>query len=261
MMRPKYFFSLVLFFFPVGLVAQDPVACAMRTTVWSDEAVRSEGIGWSAFTRQFYCVSNWNVSGVSVDYSKANGQSAILFCRDGIPGFSWYHLYLSHFMNFKRFGGMLQLRFSVIDLADPPLVFRLGGNVRTTWSMSPTLELQIGIYDFTGWIFPSAGIARGDPAMQFLLLHEPGRLIGLTTGFQLSRSQFGPVTAGVRVNVSDGLGLIAFMDVLPFGLSIGITYQLNGYGIKGWLEHRNGMGLTPMVEISSKREAMSKPPG
>ncbi len=147
---------------------------------------------------------------------------------------------------------MLQLRFSLVDLKDRPSVFRLGGNIRTTWSMSQTLMLQLSIYDFTSWVLPVAAIARGDPAMQFLLFHEPGRLIGLVTGFRISRSQFGPVTAGIRVNINDQIGLTGLFDVLPFGISLGINYRLKGYIIRGWMEHRNGMGLTPMMEVEGR---------
>ncbi|TSA36764.1 MAG: hypothetical protein D4R64_06925 [Porphyromonadaceae bacterium] len=250
-MRPICFITLVLFLAPVRLVAQDPMATAMRTTDWPAALKAGDGIGWSVFSKQYYFVSNWNATGLSVDYTSAMGQSAALICRDGIPGFSWYHLYLSHYGQFKKISGMLQLRFSLIDLKDRPTVFRLGGNIRTTWSMSQTLMLQVSLYDFTGWILPVTAIARGDPAMQFLLFHEPGRLIGLASGFQVSRAQFGPVTAGIRVNINDQIGLIGLFDVLPFGITLGVGWKLKGYRINGWIEHRNGIGLTPMVEISS----------
>lgn len=248
-MRPICYFTLMAFVVPVKLFAQDPMATALRTTDWPEDAKVGEGIGWSVFSKQYYCVSNWNATGLSVDYTSGMSQSAALICRDGIPGFSWYHLYLSHYGRFKKISGMLQLRFSLIDLKDQPLVFRLGGNIRTTWSMSQTIMLQVSIFDFTGWMLPATAIARGDPAMQFLLFHEPGRLISLATGFSISRSQFGPVITGIRVNMNDQIGLIGLFDVLPFGISLGINYQLNGYALNGWLEHRNGMGLTPVVQI------------
>ncbi|MCX6225701.1 MAG: hypothetical protein NTV01_13285 [Bacteroidia bacterium] len=251
-MRLICFSILIGFLVPVCLIAQDPVATAIGTTVWPAAATADQGIGWSVFSKQYYCVSNWNATGLSVDYTTSTGQSAALVCRDGIPGFSWYHLYLSHYRQFKKISGMLQLRFSLIDLKDRPPVFRLGGNILATWSMNQTIMLQVSIYDFPGWIIPATAIARGDPAMQFLLFHEPGRLIGLATGFRVSRCQFGPVTAGIRVNVYDQIGLIGLFDVLPFGISFGISYQLRGYVFKGWLEQRNGMGVTPIMEVGSR---------
>lgn len=249
MMRPICFFTLMVFVVPVKLFSQDPMATALRTTDWPAALKVSEGVGWSVFSKQYYCVSNWNATGLSVDYASDMGQSAALICRDGIPGFSWYHLYLSHYRQFKKISGILQLRFSLIDLKDQPLVFRLGGNICTTWSMSQTIMLQVSIFDFTGWMLPATAIARGDPAMQFLLFHEPGRLISLAMGFQVSQSQFGPVTTGIRVNINDQIGLIGFLDVLPFGISLGINWKLKGYRVSGWIEHQNGMGMTPLVQI------------
>ncbi len=46
MMRPICFLSLILCAVQVPLIAQDPVAAAMRTTEWPDAAEVGEGIGW-----------------------------------------------------------------------------------------------------------------------------------------------------------------------------------------------------------------------
>jgi hypothetical protein len=251
MMRPIVFFTLMVLVAREPLLSQDPVATAFRITEWTGAVKVDKNIGWSVFSRQYYCLSNWNASGLSVSYTSNAGQSSALVCRDGIPGYSWYHLYLSHYRHFKNISGMLQLRFSVIDLKDNRMVFRLGGNIRTGWSISQILLLQVSIYDFTGWILPSTAIARGDPAMEFLLFHEPGRLIGLAAGFQVSRSQFGPVRAAIRVNINDEIGVVGLFDVLPFGISLGINWKLKGYKVMGWLEHRTGVGSTPMMIISN----------
>jgi hypothetical protein len=250
MMRPICLSLLILLMTPLLLVAQDPVATALRTTVWPGMVKVADGLGWSVFSRQYYCVSNWNASGVSVDYSHGKGQSTALLYRDGIPGFSWYHLYVSHFRQFDKISGMLQLRFSWMDIHNRPAVFRLGGNIRATWSMNQTMLLQVSIYDFTGWIVPEVPIARGDPSMQFVLCQQPGRLIGLATGFRLSRAQFGPVTTGIRMNISDQISLTGFLDILPVGISFGICWAVKGYSAKGWLDHHHGPGLTPLIQIS-----------
>lgn len=252
-MRPNCLLSLLIFAIPVKVAAQDPVATAMRTVAWPDPVQAEEGIGWSVFSKQYYCVSNWNATGLTFAYTSGAGQSAAMICRDGIPGFSWYHVYLSHLRQFRKLTGMLQLRFSLIDRKDRPPVFRLGGNILASWTMSQALVLQVSVYDLTGWFLPEKAIARGDPAMQFLLFHEPGRLIGLTAGIRMSRSRFGPVAAGIRVNVNDQIGLTGFFDVLPFGVSIGINWMLKGYMLKSWIGQRNGMGVTPMVEVGREK--------
>lgn len=251
-MRPICFYSWILILIPAGVFAQNPVSTATRTIIWPGLSKESEGTGWRLFSKQYYCVSNWNASGISFDYASGSGRSSVLVCRDGIPGFCWYHLFVSHYRKFNGIAGMLQLRFSLIGLKNGPPVFRLGGNILTSFSISPTLILQTSMYDFPGWILNKTAATRGDPAMHILLFNEPGRLIGLATGFRISQSQFGPVTAGIRVKPNDQMSLIWFFHALPFGMSIGINWNFNGYILNGWLEHRNGLGLSPMVEISGE---------
>lgn len=257
-MRPIYFFILMGLPVPATLIAQSPVALAMRTAHWPIAATATatatatpadNGIGWSVFSKQYYCVSNWNATGLSVDYQSGPGQTALLLCRDGIQGFSWYHLNLSHYRQFKKFSAMLQLRFSLIDLKDRPMVFRLGGNISTGWDINQTLMLRVNLYDFTGWMLPGAAMTKGDPAMQFMLFQEPGRLIGLAGGFRISPFAFGPVTGGIRVYPDDRIALMGLFEVLPFGVSLGISWRINGLIFKGWLGHNNGLGVTPMVEL------------
>ncbi len=252
-MRPIFFFTLLIFVLQSQLEAQDPVSAALRIREWPLAEREPEGIGWTAFSRQYYCISNWNASGLSVRYASGAGHSAAVVFRDGIPGFSWYHLYLSHFRQFSKFGGILQFRFSMIDLKDHPPVFRLGGNIRTIWTISETMKLQVSIYDFPGWILPGTTLVRGDPAMEFMLFGDPGRLMGMAAGFRISGAHFGPVTAGVRMKVNDRVGLTTMLDVLPFGVALGISYQLKGYRVKGWMDQRHGLGVTPLVEIVTRR--------
>ena len=247
-MRQIYFYTLILLAAPAWLPAQDPVAAAMRNAVWPDAGAAGKGFSWSLFSRQYYSISNWNATGLSAGYTSGFGYSSVVVIRDGIPGYSWYHLLLSHNRQFDKISCMLQLRFSMIRLKEQSPVFRLGGNINLTWLMSPMLKLHFTIYDFPGWLFPS-NATRGDPAMEFFLFHEPGRLIGLMAGFQISQLQFGPVTSGIRININDQVGLTGLFNVLPFGVSFGISWQLNGFRFNGWLEQRNGLGVTPMMQV------------
>jgi hypothetical protein len=251
-MRPICFFVLIMGCGTPALVAQDPIFTSLRIPGWPETSVHIKGYGWSVFSRQYYSVSNWNVTGGLIRYSSGNGEESALICRDGIPGFSWYHLYLSHYQKIKQISGFLQLRFSLIDLIDRPGVFRIGGNMSIAWSLNPVLEMRIRLYDFPGWLFPGTPIARGDPGFECLLFHEPGRMIGLATGFAMGPSHFGPVRAGIRMNISNQFGLQGMIDVLPLGFSFGMTYQIGNCMTSGWIDHRSGPGLTPMIIVGSK---------
>lgn len=243
-------FALLILSLTTRILAQNPSSLLLRTTCWPEDAKPREGLCWGMFSKQYFCLSDWNASGLSVDYSAGSGATAAWICRDGISGFSWYHLYLSHERKFKKVSGILQIRFSLTDMKGRPPAFRLGGNIRTTWSLSQTLRLQVSLYDFPGWLLPATAIAGGDPVMQFQLFHDTGRQAGLTAGLRISRLQAGPLTLGIRVNMYDRIGLTGLFDVLPFGLMIGINYRLKRYDLKGWLGQGNGMGLTPLLEIS-----------
>ncbi len=231
------------------LNGQQSAAIAMRMPVWPVKANPSTGIGWSLFSRQYYGTSNWNASGITIRYCSLAGETSALLCRDGIPGFTWYHLYFSHYRKFKDISALLQLRFSLIGLKDRPPGFRPGGNLFVEWWVSETVTLQINLFDFTGWISP-ATILKGDPAMQFFLFHEPGRLIGLSAGFRMSPYQFGPVTAGTRVAFNDQLGITTMLDVLPLGFRLGVVWNLKGYRLQGWFEQKNGLGMSPVFLVS-----------
>jgi hypothetical protein len=251
-MRPICFFTLLTFSLPVILLAQNPVALSLRTAGWISRDKPADGIGWSAFSRQYYSLSNWNLTGMALTYTRGSGQSAVMACRDGVSSFSWYNLHLSHYQKFKMLSGILQLRCSWINLDDRPLIFRIGGNILTSWSMSETLVLEATILDFQDWLLPLADVARGDPVMRFLLFHDPGRLIGLVTGFRISRTAFGPVTSGIRFNLNDKVSLSALIDVLPLGIMLGISYQLTGCRLNVQLEQRTGLGLTPTLIIGNE---------
>ncbi len=255
-MRLICLFTLIVFFVPYPLPAQDPVGAAMRVTTWPDSGMKESGLEWSCFSRQYYTISDWNATGISAGYSSDAGHSAIVVIRDGIPGFAWYHLYLSHYRRFNNFGAMLQLRFSTINLRSRPPAIRVGGNLHMSWTMSESLGLQVLIYDFPGWILPMR-MVTGDPALDLLIVHEPGRQIGLAGGFRISQLQFGPVTSGIRFQLNEKISLTALLNILPVGVSIGMNWNLGGYKIKGWFEQRSGLGITPTVEILHRRADQS----
>jgi len=249
MMRPISFITLLAFLVPVAGHSQNPVSTAFERLEWPASERVSEGLAWSVFSQQYFLASNWNASGLSVSRVLGTGISAAMFCRDGIAGYAWYHLYLSHYHRFKGFGAMIQLRFSIIDLIEHPAVFRLGGTIQIDWSIAERLCLQSTVHDFPGWLLPVPRLTSGNPHMQFLLFHEPGRLIGLTTGFRISRNQFGPVVSGIRVNWGDQIGLTGLLGVLPFGISLGITWRPEFLWFRGWFREVNGLGITPMIEL------------
>jgi hypothetical protein len=74
----------------------------------------------------------------------------------------------------------------------------------------------------------------------------------MVSGFRISQSQFGPLTAGVGVGVGDQVDLTGILEVLPFGFSIGIHCQFSDYRIQGWLGHTGGLGLTPVVVVGRR---------
>ena len=85
--------------------------------------------------------------------------------------------------------------------------------------------------------------------MDFLFFYEPDKRFGLVAGFSMSRALFGPVTTGVSMKLNDQFNLLGFLDVMPLGVSVGISWKINGYVIGGWLGHRSGLGLTPFMEV------------
>ncbi len=251
-MRPISFIILILIFRSGCLPAQLPLNVALRLPSFAAAPSPSDGIGWMLFSRQYHCVSNWNASGLALTRMMGAGESAVIIYRDGIPGFSWYHLYLSHNQQFSKFSSLVQLRFSVIALSGRKPVFRLGGNLQATCVLGSSLKLETTVYDFPGWLFPAAPVARGDPALQFLLFHEPGRLISMAGGFGMSRRHFGPVTAGVRMRVQETVEITGFFDVLPFGVSLGVGWRVKGFEVRVRVEQRGGVGVTPMAEVGRR---------
>jgi hypothetical protein len=248
-MRLICFYAFVLHLLPGILIAQDPVATSLRIISWPHRSIGGESREWSVFAKQYYSVSNWNESGVSVSINKEDGKTSAVFCRDGISGFSWYHLHLAHYQEFKKLCGMVQLRFSLMDMQGKPPEFRLGGNLQTIWMVSDALALQVTVFDFPHWFFSQATIVRGSPSMQFFIYHAPGRLLGLTAGFQTEQSHFGPLTTGISLNVNEQVGLVGYFNVLPFGLTIGVSWKFKNYCLKGFLENRNGLGSSPMMQL------------
>jgi hypothetical protein len=248
-MRPISFFIPILLLRAGCLTAQSPVNLALRLPGFEAAPPSPDGIGWMLFSRQYYCVSNWNAAGLAVTRASGGGESAALLYRDGIPGYVGYHLNLSHYQHVGAVSGMMQLRFSVISLTSRRPVFRLGGNLHAVFPLGPALNLETTLYDFPGWLFPGTAVARGDPAMRFQVFHEPGRLISLTGGFGVSRMHFGPVTAGVRMKVHDQVVVCGYFDVLPFGVSVGVQWRMKWVEVRLRVEQKAGAGVTPMVEV------------
>jgi hypothetical protein len=249
MMRPVYFLLIPIFCAGFARSAgQNPLYTALREPDWIEDAgAKDSGLSWCGFSRQYYMTTGWNASGIGTTYTSGTGESAVILVRDGIPGFSWEHLYLSHCRTIGEVGLLLQIRFSLITVTGQPPVFRTGGTIATVIPAGESLHLGFTVFDFPGFLFPHAAPARGDPTIRLQLWHTPGRQLDLMAAFDLSSSHPGPLTLGIRLNASDQLRLSGQFRVLPMGLSIGMDWRLKSTSIYIGLETSSHLGLTPLI--------------
>jgi hypothetical protein len=88
--------------------------------------------------------------------------------------------------------------------------------------------------------------------MHFLIEHQPGRSVALLAAYRLKPHESGPVSLGIRMNFNKMISVTGVMDLLPFGVSLGLNYSLKGFRIRGCLDHRAGPGLSPVLEFGSE---------
>lgn len=150
----------------------------------------------------------------------------------------------------------MQLRFSLISTSGN-LVFRPGGNLQLDWSLDDRTRIRFRVYDFSGFLLNRFSGFRGDPGIQLLVSHQPGRLIGITTGLEMGPGPLGPVIMGVSIPWNDRITLTGVIEALPFGFALGIHYRPGDTWYRGWFRQINGLGLNPMIEIGRKKT----PPG
>jgi len=232
--------------------AQDARQLILKTPCWyNDKENQHHGFGWSLFSRQYYGVSNWNGTGIGGSYSTSASGSDLIFCRDGIPGLAWYHLYLSHSRHLGIVSGTIQLRFSGVRVASVPPAFRLGANAAISLPVGDHAGIGACAYDLTGWLAPRSPLTRGSPGLRLQGTYCPGDLISLLLSFDMSPYINGPVMAGVRLAINERIALEGLFGILPAGFAIGLTWKLSDYRFQSLVDYSNGLGITPTLLIQN----------
>jgi hypothetical protein len=247
-MRPVFLLLIMLAVRPLHLLADDPLVLVLRLPGWPLASL-SKGFQWTAFTRSYFCLSNWNASGAGIAYGTGRGISSVLVYREGISGYSDYHLLLSHCVSGKTFGGTLQLGFSIIAVSGSRPVFRTSADIQTSCKLGDALEAEAIVWDLPGWLFPGNAVTRGNPAMQLLLFHDPGKPVRLTGGFRMAPGHFGPLTAGIRLVINDRLAMDGFFDLLPLGTTISVDWRLEKVSVRISAARIAGTGMTPTARL------------
>jgi len=248
MQRVSFLFFLVAFSIPAGGSGQDAAWLALREPQWHrDNYGSGKRFRLTGLARQFFCTSEWNVAGLGFSYQAREGASSLFILRDGIPSFSWYHLYLSHSQSFNKITTILQLRFSGILVADRPPAFRLGGNLGIDLPVGGFTRIGLTVWDFPGFLFPRAALARGDPMIRLQTSHSPGRQLDLLWALDLSPAHPGPLYMGVRMRINDQLSLLGLAQILQPGFTLGISWNLRGTQLVFLTDEGSGVGLTPTI--------------
>ncbi|OFY45870.1 MAG: hypothetical protein A2X22_01150 [Bacteroidetes bacterium GWF2_49_14] len=248
-MRPIFLLFIPILYFAAGSgTAQEALVTVLRQPfLVPDQEVGPVGFNWCGFSRQYYLTAGWNETGIGATYKTPKGESSAILVRDGISGFSWSHLYLSHQLGIGRVRMLLQIRFSLITVIGQPPVFRTGGHIGLTIPAGESLHLGFTVFDFPGFLFPHAAPVRGDPTIRLQLWHTPGRQFDLTGAFDLSTSCPGPLILGIRLNASDQVRLSGQFRVLPLGLAIGMEWRINQIKICFGFETTSRLGVTPLI--------------
>lgn len=230
--------------------AQDATRYLLRLHAWHNTGdTTAQGLGFTAFTRLNYGLTNWNTSAIGINYQANRSVTGLLVCRDGIPGFSWYHVLLSEEMDIGPVTGNLQLRFSGISCKGQEFTGRLGGYASV---FVPFGQNAIGIelFDFTSWIIPRAALVRGSPALRLTIAGNPGRMLDLLAAFEISGYKSGPLTAGIRLHPGTNLSVEGLFRVLPAGAAIGINWSFGKNQVRFLTDYSGNLGITPTVIYS-----------
>jgi hypothetical protein len=251
-MRPVFFlFIPIALAVPACVIGQDALYSILREPSWRDNAILSgkhlKGFG---FTRQYFCTSGWNASGIGASYGARLGESTFLILRDGIPGFSWYHLYLTHCQQIGKIRTQVQLRFSGILTAGQRPVFRLGANLAMGIPVGASARLDIGIWDAPGFLFPRTALARGDPMIRLQASHSAGCRLDLLWAFDLSPARPGPLYMGIRMKINEQVRISGLVRLLQPGFTLGISWTLHGIHLDFLMNEGSGVGMTPTIVAS-----------
>ncbi|MFH0760573.1 MAG: hypothetical protein V2A67_03620 [Bacteroidota bacterium] len=248
-MRPGFFlFIPIVFAAHAGVTGQDAVLFLLREPAWNNQSdLSGKRLQWTGFIRQYFCTAGWNASGIGVSYHAGQGESSALIMRDGIPGFSWYHLYLSHRQQIEQLNTRIQLRFSGILTAGQRPVFRLGANLAMGIPVGEATRIDIGVWDAPGLLFPRAAPARGDPMIRLQATHSPGRLLDLLWALDLSPARPGPLYMGIRMKINEQLRISGLIRILQPGFTLGISWSLHGMHLNFLMDEGSGVGMTPTI--------------
>ncbi|MFO7617408.1 MAG: hypothetical protein R6V75_09165 [Bacteroidales bacterium] len=248
----RYCFLLLLFTtLPASRLHPQTAGClALNLPDWASQTSgRGKGLGWMAFTRQYFSVSDWNASGAGLQWLAPPAVTSLLACRDGIAGFARYHLFVSHHHQAGPIDATLQLRFTWISARPQPLAFRLGANARITCRLADTALAGIELFDLPGWISPDSPLTQGDPRLKALAVFNPDERLALLMALELSTLMTGPLTGGVRVNLPGQLALEAILHLMPGGVGVGVTWNASRCSVRTLFDHHIGPGLTPTILV------------
>jgi hypothetical protein len=244
-MHPVFYCIQIGLAISCQVAAQNPALLVLREPAWSvgDPA---RGISWIGLSKQYYGLVQWNATGAGILSDGERRSSAAFFQRDGIPGYSFYHLFLSHQGLYRTFKGLLQLRFSLVTVSERRPAFRLGATLQFELPLGGQSGLCLTLYDFTSFLLPRAAPARADPLVRLQAWQSPGRRLDLQASFDLSPSHPGPLRLGARIRLDEQWMVQGMLKINPIGFSLGTAWRSGR--IKVLFSVETGiLGMTPTL--------------
>ncbi|NLO67111.1 MAG: hypothetical protein GX098_00870 [Bacteroidales bacterium] len=246
MRYPIFISTLILLLVAGPLHSQTAASLALNLPDWSGRIPEHEqSVAYQVFSRQYFCLSDWNATGVGVSWHAPGAVSGVLTCRDGISGFARYHLYLSHGRQIGMLSTTMQLRFTLISAKPRPLAFRLGANARILCHMTDNAAAGIELYDIPGWLLPDTPLTCGAPRLKVLVRFIPDPQLAVMLALDISSLSVGPFLGGVRVELPANLALELLVHLMPGGVGVGLTWSPDRYAIRALFDHQMNTGLTP----------------
>jgi hypothetical protein len=223
-MRPVFYFIPISILITARVAGQGAASLVLREPCWIEQT-EIQGITWVGLSRQYHGLAQWNATGAGIIYTRDSDASAFFLVRDGIPGYSFYHLYLSHRRIFKPVSCMLQLRVSMLAMVNHPPALRLGGTLDLRMPVGERSGFGVTLYDFTSFLLPRAAPARADPMVRLQAWQSPGRRLDLFAAFDLSPSHPGPLCLGTRLRLDEQWLIFGAASFLPVGFSLGTIWS------------------------------------
>jgi len=244
-MRPVFYYIPIFILISARVYGQEAASLVMRESGRMD-LPGAEGLTLTCLTRQYYGLAQWNASGAGITLTRSQDASSLFLVRDGIPGFSFYHLYLSHRHTFKPVSCLLQLRVSLLVVENHLPALRLGGTLDLRLPLGERSGFGLTLYDFTSFLLPRVAPARADPLVRLQAWQSPGRRLGLCATFDLSPSHPGPLSVGTRLRLDEQWLIFGTASFLPVGFTLGSVWSSGRLRVLFSLQ--TGVpGLTPTV--------------